>query len=612
MFYTRFLIDHSIPYKIVTGIVKDSANFCRLINQVKTNIRNSQFYNRPLGQWDEILVFINNNFPIQKLDEDALLHMVVEYAKHGLLNAAHDLDKKIPVDIDTTILLGKIFTGSHAKSERIGDFTYLEKIIKLFKLDLKTLQIPSDESRKFSPLGYATITKQEHRENYIKLLVKKLGLNPNDDIHRSDFQEFIELTPLIMACMKNQLETVELLVRYGADVNLGVVLNDLEAYHTPFSAAVGSRNLKLVEFLLANNADPAKAGAIYKTLNSRLSSFDGRIFVSIGHELLSEEDSEYLQQVFHLIEQHYANQILLAIRQESFEENKLDASENKEDELQTKLDTQKLLEDYIDFRQDPLVKEQEIQQDGKITLESQFYLLLLNFIKSRADGDLKLLYQYIEENPELNLYDSAGLADIEHDQASQIIANKKIILQKYFSAKKLSPTFNPVKHEADKLEGVFKVNSSGLKHTIYVAVDPELEKDEGYLNVKEKILAALDSVKFIKANSKGQHGIKAYKGIVKLKCDDLYLYTNQIYIEEGTENILIMLDNIGRHNKVERAEKLYNTLSKKPVKSFAELLHARAHEGAVDQDLHDPLQINGEQESFGEGELMGDNSETEV
>ena len=574
----RFLIEDHFG-KIETGMVKDSGKFCTLINQVKNNIINSQFDNRSLAEWDAILISMNNDFPFEKPKQAELLNLVVGFSEKGLLNTAYDSYKKLPKNTNTSALLADVFVASCEISQKKSDFTYLERAINLFKINLKELQIPtaSLKCKAFSPFSFVTTIEQEHREGYVKLLVK-LGLNPNDDIdHKS-----ITLTPLMIACMQSQLDSVKILVKYGADVNLGTSLVDgiKLMYHTPFSAAVGSRNLELVEFLLENNANPVKAGALYKELNPQLLPFASDIdfFPTIGIKPLSlEEDREHLKQVFHLIDKYYINKILLSIeQQESVEEGKIDASENKEDEPQTRLDTQKLLEDYIDFRQDPLVKKQEIQQEGKITLESQFDLLLLKFVNSGQAKDLQAIHEYIETNPELNLYDSTNILEtMEYNQARQVLDNKRDILQRFFTSKKLSHTIDHSEKEVDSLKEIFEIRSSSLKHKVYVALSPELDSDERYsADIKNKMLAALESVTFIPANSKGKHGIKAYGGIIKLKCEkNLYIYAKEKYSEVLTGKTLIVFNKIGDHKEVDNYARLNKSLLTIKVKTLDTALY---------------------------------------
>jgi len=95
-FSQKFLIKDTVGM-ITIGLVKDLAPFGKLINKIKKDITNSKFHNRPLDDWDNILVSINNDFisNIEKPTTKDLFYMTTGYSEKGLLKVAYDSYQKI-------------------------------------------------------------------------------------------------------------------------------------------------------------------------------------------------------------------------------------------------------------------------------------------------------------------------------------------------------------------------------------------------------------------------------------------------------------------------------------------------------------------------------------
>ena len=82
--------------------------------------------------------------------------------------------------------------------------------------------------------------------------MKRKGVNPDSDIDRSDFIAMENMTLLMYCCNKGDRESVELLLRYGADINQVIkVVNKhgVMTFRTPFSVSIGSQILNLLHIL---------------------------------------------------------------------------------------------------------------------------------------------------------------------------------------------------------------------------------------------------------------------------------------------------------------------------------------------------------------------------
>ncbi|MFC0778038.1 ankyrin repeat domain-containing protein [Flavobacterium sp. HJSW_4] len=84
------------------------------------------------------------------------------------------------------------------------------------------------------------------------LKIVKLLLNKKSEINQVYDEE--GLTPLVLACKLNDIETVKELLRNGADVN-GVKLAETDYSLTPLLVATENGNLNLVKLLLDGGAD---------------------------------------------------------------------------------------------------------------------------------------------------------------------------------------------------------------------------------------------------------------------------------------------------------------------------------------------------------------------
>ncbi|HBL98726.1 TPA: hypothetical protein DDZ86_03730 [Candidatus Dependentiae bacterium] len=121
-----------------------------------------------------------------------------------------------------------------------------------------------------SPLYGVCRKESEDRVQIVKILLKE-GADPDDSVlHFACLSEYVKmatalikgnaninlkspecgLTPLIIACLKNNYEMVERLVALGANVSLCGDFNT-----SPLHAAVITSNKKIIEFLVNNKAD---------------------------------------------------------------------------------------------------------------------------------------------------------------------------------------------------------------------------------------------------------------------------------------------------------------------------------------------------------------------
>jgi len=88
-----------------------------------------------------------------------------------------------------------------------------------------------------------------HDNKKLKQLLKK-GLNLNNILPIK-----LAYTPLYYAVYRGNIDTVKLLLQYGADIDFISPSNDEGKYATtPISAAIAENNISLTKFLLDNNA----------------------------------------------------------------------------------------------------------------------------------------------------------------------------------------------------------------------------------------------------------------------------------------------------------------------------------------------------------------------
>lgn len=564
---------------ITRGIVKNPEKFIALINEAEKFALNIELQNNK-GEFrnhqycEDILIAIENNFPFEKKTIDELDYKLQASVGQGLLRFSLNIYKKMQEypNFKKAPSESKMFIAACISSKQQGNFANLQKVIKTFNINLKHLKIHFKDDT-FSPMNFITMQHDALKEKYIKLLME-LGLRPDDEKDRPDFQDFFNLSPLMIACGKGDFISSKLLIEHGADINLATILEHTQhtlMYRTPFAMAISSTNQKLVEYLLQSGADPMKAGRMTKKYHEERSGnkLPANILLFptfiINDAMSLEKDLDYFDKVCNLIAQHYINKILLSI-----EPSKLTLTDDQAEKsavIEAKT-TAKLLDDYTNFKKDPLVQQQEIQTNGKLSLESRFDLLILEFFKDSSTKNFNIISNFIEQNPELNLYDASGIfANNNYEEAKEILADKRKIIKKFFESKKDYPTIDIKAQETDEIDNVFQIKSTRLKNKIYVSVHPKLKSDPRYLEIEGKITNALENAQFISSNSKNISGIKAYNGTIKLKIcgKNLYLYAHDKYQEDTTGNILIVLNNIGDHKQVDHDAKLHNELTIKKV-----------------------------------------------
>lgn len=99
--------------------------------------------------------------------------------------------------------------------------------------------------------GKTALTRYLYSHQAVKTLLK-LGANPNS----TDSDGWDAIT-LALVDHKPYLESAELLIQYGADVNRGYLRQGYKKHMTLLGYAISHKNKALVTFLLKHGADPA-------------------------------------------------------------------------------------------------------------------------------------------------------------------------------------------------------------------------------------------------------------------------------------------------------------------------------------------------------------------
>ena len=532
---------------------------------------------------EDLLITIDSFFTPQiSLEErcDEIIYLVgKQFSK-----AASIQYKKLERDIieNKPVTLGRIFVDACLVSAKKGSVEYLDKIIQLFGINLETLTIHY-KGLTFSPMTFIVTQEAVIKAKYIDLLCNKYGLHPDYDVKREDFENLRKITPLMLAGYREDSDAIKLLLKHGADINLVTSLTGeggVTLYRTAFSVSIGAKNIDIINLLIDNGADPSKASNLFrKALEAEPGELSPNLLlmpvISQGGNLNSPANYEYLAKVRAVVERHHVKKIL------SLLEDEAEAVERKEipdaAASKPKSTAEELLDDYIEFKHESLAQEKSCTQDAKVTIESQFDLMLLKFCRNRSEEGAEEIHQYIQENPELNLYALTSILNISEPEevAHQIFASKPKLMHKFFTLKKAITASDPQDVAANILENMHPVHSN-LKNNVYIAVSPELKCEEIYSTIAKKVSSILESCKFIKSDSRKISGLKTYGGMIKLKIggEDLSLYTNQKYLETTTGNVYIVLDRIGDH-KLKKTAGYVETIE---VESFAAIWHGINHE----------------------------------
>lgn len=447
-----------------------------------------------------------------------------------------------------------IFKNACFISSKNGNINYLNKVINTFKIDVKALKIHevfNGYKNYYTPLTFIRCIDEKIQENYIKLLCKQYKLHPDSDITREDFDlvnRGQKVTPLMLACNDNNLTAVELLLNYGAKINEVTTKTNghgVTSYRTAFSMAISTKKIELIEFLLKKGADPMKVVDLFKKDHPSLKDTKALVFASDGKAGL---DEEYLEKIYNLTETYYLNSIIVSLDNDK----KANKTESPEAPLKTQNDTQarttkELLESYISFKEDHSSKIESLKN-----LQDTFDLLLLKFINDKSPQNLENAQKYIDENPKLKFYSVTSLLNINSDKSTveSILEHQQKLLHKYFTIKKTqeSTKKSTASEVNDIPDGVYIINSE-LKNNVYVILSKDLEDQENYQLIKDKVKQKLASCKFIKANSEGAAGIKVYANLIKLKIDnrDFSLSANVKFLSKDTGDILIIFNKVHDH-----------------------------------------------------------------
>ena len=140
-------------------------------------------------------------------------------------------------------------------------------MVDQFKIDLKSLSVQSKTGGIFTALTFfLSLPTLELKEQYLRLLKKK-GVHPDSDVDRPDFIAMDSMTLLMYCCNKGDRDSVDLLLKYGADINQVIhkVVNKdgVITFRTPFSVSIGSADIDFVKYLVNKGANPTKATNLF-------------------------------------------------------------------------------------------------------------------------------------------------------------------------------------------------------------------------------------------------------------------------------------------------------------------------------------------------------------
>ncbi len=372
------------------------------------------------------------------------------------------------------------------------------------------------------------------------------------------------MTLLMYCCNKGDRESVELLLRYGADINQVIkVVNKhgVMTFRTPFSVSIGSADIEFVTYIVNQGADPLKA---MNLMNEVVAKFTEKPFESnlnliptMGSGEIPVEIREgYLSQVYSIMEQYYLKELLAnyefsavhAFEEEKESKKVKELSQHSISSSQKK-GVQEQVAEYINFKK----LERGFLKKDSATTENTFDILLLEFCQNGSEKILEQIHEYMALNPELNHYAIRSILESREASglAHEVFRYAPALLHKFFTLKKqLCDSSLQQKKVSIVPEGAYEVQSN-LTNTVYVSITPDLKEQlkERSLEIFNKFSQKLSDCRFIKSDSNGISGIKTYKGVIKLKIagEDISIVTKQKYLEKATGNILIIFDKIYTH-----------------------------------------------------------------
>lgn len=195
----------------------------------------------------------------------------------------HSSDTKITTEINVANKLDSTNNHINAYIENIDGFEYTELGLNCKNNNLKKVEsliskgadihiAKKNDIYEFDALYVAIENKH--------LKIVELLLNKKSEINQVYDEE--GLTPLVLACKLNDIETVKELLRNGADVN-GARLAETDYSLTPLLLAIENGNIDLVKLLLDAGADENltdRSGNSLRDIASKKGGEWKKIFIS--------------------------------------------------------------------------------------------------------------------------------------------------------------------------------------------------------------------------------------------------------------------------------------------------------------------------------------------
>jgi Ankyrin repeat len=355
---------------------------------------------------EDIIITIGKLFAVQGVTKQMQSDYLIELIQGRFLKAAKlELSKGQFNSTDLKELLVRVFINTF----ELQDIQYLADVVDQFKIDLKSLSVQSKTGGICTALTFfLSLPTLELKEQYLSLLKKK-GVHPDSDVDRPDFVAMDSMTLLMYCCNKGDRDSVDLLLKYGADINQVIkVVNKhgVITFRTPFSVSIGSADIDFVKYLVNQGANPTKAMNLFnefiaKFVKKPLES-NVRLIPTMGYGEISVEIREdYFSQVYSIMEQYYLQELLAC---SEFSEGRVfEEKESRKSATMSKHSVsrpqkkgvQELVSEYIDFKK----SEQGFLKKNEATIENTFDILLLEFCQSGSEEILNQLHGHINSNP---------------------------------------------------------------------------------------------------------------------------------------------------------------------------------------------------------------------
>lgn len=177
--------------------------------------------------------------------------------------------------LGTTLLMQLIKEGRESSVRQILEMG----------VDANAAIIDGDDHERTTPFGYAIALQQENKDNFLEIFLQK-GCNPNSVVFRAGIfsrERPLLITAFLAAIDTQSLSTVELFIRYGANVNFPARLG---VKRTPLQRAAELGNLDIVDMLVNRGAD-VNASAAARRGGTALQLAAAGCHVSVACRLLS-------------------------------------------------------------------------------------------------------------------------------------------------------------------------------------------------------------------------------------------------------------------------------------------------------------------------------------